>query len=49
MWGNKKGRGPAELWSLEQAMTWIETPAGVPQHPIHRRIAPPRCKTCIRH
>jgi hypothetical protein len=40
MSGNQTGRAPAELWSLEQAMIWIETPAGIPQHPIHRRIAP---------
>jgi hypothetical protein len=40
MSGNLKGRAPAELWSLEQAIVWIETPAGVPEHPIHRRIAP---------
>jgi hypothetical protein len=42
MSGNQKGRAPAELWSLEQAIVWIETPAGVPEHPIHRRIAPAR-------
>jgi hypothetical protein len=40
MSGNQKGRTPAELWSLGQAIVWIETPAGVPEHPIHRRIAP---------
>ena len=40
MSGNQKSRAPAELWSLEQTMVWIETRAGVPLHPIHRRIAP---------
>ena len=40
MSGKQKGRAPAELWSLEQAMVWIETRAGVPQHPIRRQIAP---------
>jgi hypothetical protein len=34
MSGNQKGRAPAELWSLEQAMVWIEKRAGVPQHLI---------------
>lgn len=35
----KKGRGPTDLWSLQQAAVWIET-RRVPEHPIHRRIAP---------
>ena len=39
MSGNQKGRAPAELWSLVQAIVWIERHAGVPEHPIHRRIA----------
>src|SRR5260370_40363312 len=38
MSGNQKGRAPAELWSLEQAIIWIETPAGVPEHPIQRPV-----------
>ena len=37
---NQKGRAPAELWSLEQAAVWIETLAGVPEHPIQRGITP---------
>jgi hypothetical protein len=40
MSGDQKGCAPGELWSLEQAMVWIETRAGVPQHLIHRQIAP---------
>jgi hypothetical protein len=40
MSGNQKGRAPVELWSLEQAIIWIETPAGVPEHPIERQITP---------
>jgi hypothetical protein len=40
MSGNQEGRAPAELCSLEQAIIWIETPAGVPEHPIQRRITP---------
>ena len=44
MSGNQKGRTPAELWSLGQAIVWIEAPAGVPEHPIHRRIAPARVR-----
>jgi hypothetical protein len=40
MSGVQKGRAPGELWSLEQAMVWIETRAGVPQHLIHRQSAP---------
>jgi hypothetical protein len=35
----KKGRGPTDRWSLQQAAVWIET-RRVPEHPIHRRIAP---------
>jgi hypothetical protein len=37
---NPEGRAPAKLWSMEEAVVWIETRAGVLQHPIHRRIAP---------
>lgn len=40
MSGKQKGRAPAELFSLGQAITWIETPAVVPEHPIQRRITP---------
>jgi hypothetical protein len=40
MSGNQKGRAPAELWSLEQAIIWIETHAGVPEHSTERRITP---------
>jgi hypothetical protein len=40
MSGNQKGRAPAELWSLQQAIIWIETSAGVPEHPIQRGITP---------
>jgi hypothetical protein len=40
MSGNQKGRAPAELWSLGQAIIWIETPAGVPEHPIEHGITP---------
>jgi hypothetical protein len=42
MSGNQKGRAPAELWSLEQAILWIERRAAVPAHPIHSRLAPTR-------
>jgi hypothetical protein len=38
--GKQKGRAPAELFSLGQAITWIDTPAVVPEHPIQRRITP---------
>jgi hypothetical protein len=38
MSGNQKGRAPAELWSLDQVMIWIERRASVPQHLI--QIAP---------
>jgi hypothetical protein len=40
MSGKQKGRAPAELCSLGQAITWIETSAVVPEHPIQRRITP---------
>ncbi len=40
MLGSQKGHAPAELWSLEQAVVWIETRAGVPQRLIHRQITP---------
>ena len=40
MSSNKKGRTSAELWSLEQAIIWIETLANVPDHPIQRGITP---------
>jgi hypothetical protein len=40
MSGKQKGRVSAELCSLGQTVTWIETSAVVPEHPIQRRIAP---------
>ncbi len=42
MSGNQEGRGPAELWSMEQAVFWIERRAAVPARPLHRRLAPAR-------
>jgi hypothetical protein len=33
MSGNQKGRASAELWSLEQAIIWIEMPADIPDRP----------------
>ena len=38
MSGNQKGRASAELWSLEQAVIWIEMPAGIPDRPIQPPI-----------
>jgi hypothetical protein len=40
MSGNQRGRVPAELWFLEQAIVWIETRTSVPKHQIPRQIAP---------
>ena len=40
MSGKQKGRAPAEMCSLGQAITWIETPAVFPEYPIQRRITP---------
>jgi hypothetical protein len=38
MSGNQKGRASAELWPLEEAIIWIEMPAGIPDRPIQRPI-----------
>ena len=40
MSSNQKSRAPTELWSLEQAVVWIETRADLPQHLIYRWVAP---------